>query len=788
MSRKHLFFSIVFSMLAICIFWLVSFFAISGNTKKISNVNIFNEASRGRSSNTLLVNELITNFNNYDNNLYLNIDISDSLNYENDYYNYDKKPTEHLKLNPYTKSSAIFNIQNLKNIYLISQNNFSIDDAYSILLNANTIMEIKASSYKVQLKNTLYESGATSITQNNLVWNLELELLNSKFIDIDYCKILKVDLSGILLNAIKNSIHYNYKYFNPNNNAYPSAILYFKTFLNEKIKMVLNKPKSIYFVYDFNFEKLLTFQTTNLSNDLNDISIKLPTIMLNFCWEKLLIIKKLNDEYISNINTSDNFYNYFLWAKLIPLFFINNTITASLTNDANNTTIILWKNNDFISNNLIVKNSSNKQINILNNFKELNNGFSFDTKKIFANSFSTNDSIFYDNNQIIFNFMCRTTFLRIENFLELKDALIFNSNKYASELVDEYKNIYNKKNILDFLNSQIRIIEGVLFSEVLTFNDINFDNFTNFENDIKKWNIKIFNNNYCLPTYNENGYIFFLAKIKNWKFYNDQESDIFQGDYSKTFKEMLINHDNFIYLNQKEHFSNDGYFIVKIQTNKITSIIDTNDSNILWKLNSVENFSKIKKHFSNSLNYSTKVINNSDFVFTYQMQSTSINTNSNINMKLDKPIALNYFHFNKNNFGNPINNIMAMVYNLPLNKFVSDKNKIILKSNNKYYLNNLYKLDIKPLIDNEFQIRISNKTNNEFDFNISLGEMLNLLYDSLNEHELNLINFITGEYTKTNKFINWYFILFIISILMLLITLIFITYKKIRHMINKSNP
>lgn len=767
-------------MLIICIFWFISFFIIDSNTKNVFNFNLYNESSNKKITKNSLIHELETNFNNFDNNLYLDIDISSSLTYENDYYNYDKIPTEHLKLNPYNKSNVIFNIRNLKNIYLLNTNNFTINDAYNILSNNDTVIDIKASSYKIELKNQFYDSGNKSISQNNLASNLELELLNPISIDMAYCKIFKVDLYSIFLNIIKTQIHYNYKYFNPNNNSYPSAILYFKTYLDEKIKMTLNKPKPIYFAYDFNFEKLLTLKTTNFYNNLNDISINPASITLDFDWEKLFIIRRLSKEYINNINNSNNFYYYFLWNKLIPLYFINNKITVSLSNELVNNTIILWENNMFINNELIVRTDSNKQTNILSNFKESNNGFSLNAETLFNNIFNSNNAIIYENKKIIFHFVCRLSFLKIEEFLEMNTTLLFNSNKYASELVDEYKNIYDKKSILDFLNSQIRIREGILFTEILTFDDVNFDKFIDFENDIKKWDIRILNNNYYLPTYNENGNIFFLAKIRNWKFYNDLDHDIFQGDYSKSFKDKLIEHSNFIYLNQKYHFSNDGYFIIKILTNKRTSIMDENDSNIFWKLNSIDNLSKIKEHFLHESNYKTTLTNNSEFVFTNQIQSTSINKELNIDMQLHNPITINYFNSNKNNFGNPINNIIAMIYNLPINNAISDKNKIILRNNNKYYLNHKYKLDIKPLTTNEFEINISNKNNNKFDFSISTGEMLNLLYDTLNENEISLIDAITCEYTTTQKIINWYFILFIILILMGITLLLFIAYKKLK--------
>lgn len=765
-------------MLGCCIPILFSFFGVNNNVRNFLNTNESDELQNKRISTNSLIDELEANFNSIENNLYLNIDISSSLDYENDYYNYDKKPTEHLKLSPYIRSNAIFNVLDLKNVYLQDANKFSINDAHDILLNANTLVEIKSSSYKVELKNKLYDSGSALVTQKASTLDVQLQLTNEKLIDIDYCKILKVDLTSILFNTSRNLIHNNYKYFNPNNNAYPSAILYFKTYFNKNNKFILNQPRSIYFAYDFNFEKLLSLQINNFSNNPNDIFITPPTITLNFDWDKLLVIRRLSHEYINNINNSNNFYYYFLWTKLIPLYFINNNITASLTNGEVTNRITLWENNIFITNELIIQNNSNKQINTLTNFKELKNGSSFKEEILFNNSFSDITSISYKNNEIIFNFVCRPSFLKIENYLEMKDILLLSWNRYASELVDEYKNIYDTKGMLDFLNSQIRIKEGKLFSEVFTFNDINFDKFINFDSDIKKWGIEIFNNNYYLPTYNENGQIFFLVKIKNWKFNNDFDYDAFQGDYSKDFKHKLIQHDNFIYLNQKDHFSNDGYFIVKVLTNKIISIVDENDSHTFWKLNSVSNLSKIKEHFLNSSSYITTLANNSDFVFTTQTYLTSINKELNINMALDNPIVLDYFNANKNNFGNPVNNILAMIYTLPLNSAASDENKIVLKNNDTYFLNDKYKLDIKSLISNKFEIYISNTNNNKFDFVLSTQEMLDLLYNTLNQNELSSIDNITNIYKTTNKVINWYFILFIILLLIVIGLLIVFVYKK----------
>ncbi|MEG2802372.1 MAG: hypothetical protein RR881_02170 [Malacoplasma sp.] len=779
MGKKIFLYSLINFALFVCACFVLTFcFDISDG--KLNSRYVTNKKLNAKTINSnYLIDELNRNYNNFDNALDLNLDISNFIDYENDYYNYDKKPTEHIKLNPSTKSKVIFNILDLKKIYFIDQANFAIEDAYNILFNDNLNINIDASSYSVKLKNKFYSSSPISLRLQKPSFTLNANLVSQNPIDIDYCKILKVDLQSILFTIANSGLHNDYHYFNPNNNAYPSAILYMKSSISKNIKISFNKPITLYFLYDLNLAKLLSLNVVNFISDINNISNTLPTMWMDFNLEKLLDIWQLSNEYLENpLENSTRFYYHLLWTQAIPLYFINNKITATFEAYNNEETIVFWDNNKFIPFELKAHNNLNKQINTMWNIKDVNNNILMKIDSLFANSFSDNENIKLLNNKIFFYFTARITFLKIDKFSLMRDELLFNSDKYASQLVDENKNISNKVQILEFLNSQIKIESGLLFNEILTFDEINFDRFTNLEAALKPFGIYVWNNNFYLPTYNENGEIFFLVKIRNWKFINDLDTDLFQGDYSIEFKQQLINHKNFIYLQQKERFSDDGYFIVKVLTNKKTSIYDNGEKNILWKFNTESNLNSLKEHIKNEVNYKKTKANKSSFVYTYISEINTLNKDLTINFILKNPISFNYINPDKNNFGNPIENIFAMLCNLPINKELIGENKIIFENNNRYFLNNKYKFNIEQLSNGESSLNISNRDNEYFDLNISIKELLNLFANNLSKEEIDLTEPLQKQFVIEYKILNWYFVLFIVILFLMILGLVIYIFKE----------
>lgn len=283
-----------------------------------------------------------------------------------------------------------------------------------------------------------------------------------------------------------------------------------------------------------------------------------------------------------------------------------------------------------------------------------------------------------NNGQLIYNFLYRQSAKNYQNFDITTRSIDSRSiqlpfDKYASEVVKSDNDFVDPTGgeVLKALNSVIKSdVDTEVFSQASTINDdTNINRFTNWNDALDYFGIPHTESGRVYdelgrPSFSRNdsdGIFYTLAKINGWKLDEDTDNSIASGNFSQKFVQSLRTNKDIYELDLFNKTGNQGWFLVKVKSNKTTTSInpindleswnptytDTNSistdiRNPLNIFNTSTNNQNIINFFKNTNNLSLKteqtVIDSED---GYRSIITTTNTysidkNKEFELKLDK--------------------------------------------------------------------------------------------------------------------------------------------------------
>lgn len=543
----------------------------------------------------------------------------------------------------------------------------------------------------------------------------------------------------------------------------------------------------------------------------------------NYCYEinkltsNLINSKLINNKMVIDYKIANEIYNISL------CYFKQNKITANIIiNDINTLKIDIWNGNQFLDffkqiptilqkNNVLKVEFDNIGIDYISNINS--NG-------IYNESLSLNT----ESNPSIFNRLSWIMYYRynalnisidIINENKYKNGILLNLNKYVSELIGTGNNgnshsensfINNdiKNMIIDQLN--ISLFDEKIFNDLFDLSTIDGNTIMNkfYQKDLEllfnKFNLSFNDNCFEYNPNNYDGYFYGIGIINNWNF-----KDGTSGDFEFNFKDNLLKEINSFSYNMQEiepktrdiksGWDNNGYFLLKMRTNKVmfdmydnkyivsiknvkelnsdiikwTNYIDNKDNWITERITYVvdnlfnnKKYTKNKYYLKDAANYSNEDIK--EFKANINIDSSlfpSINSKDNLQLFLD-------------------------LFNNPIWQFIKEKEPLLFNKDSLLPNDNFYnKYEIKNI--NNF-CYVTNINKEYLSINISLFDFIKIYYNKelINIVDKNIVHYSewAEEITKEENLsvslieneINIPFIVIISITLFLLILLLIVIF------------
>lgn len=684
------------------------------------------------------------------------------------------------KIEPYKKAIVKATLSNLPNDVFVNKNILGVDEIKDTLLKYLKV-KIQASKTSVLLRQKEYNSLTIDKFINLQDWSIDFVNLQIKTKNIfNFYKVKTVSFDKIILKPKLNKeiIHHSYFVSSIKDN-YPIASLYINTFIKE---LIFEQKNIIDLNYDLNVSLIARLSSKNLNNNMNQVSTIIPKI--NFDYFNF----KINYPNFKDINDPKFIYALKKFEDEIKKFVSQEEIYLTMSNGKQTQKVLVNKSSLSYETEILIDALKNKQEIYIEEIST-NAGYSFDLQTVFDNSIK-NPLVTFKNNKIYFNFVCRPNALNIQNFQAFNSRLKMNQKVYASQLIDDNNMLLNKDWVLNQLNMNFIInSKNNLFDSIYNLNELFNGQFININKVAKEIGLNYENNLFETQVDNLKGNIYFIAKIKNWKFSNDLSSDTIQGDFNISFKEKLKQNKDIYELVSQNYSDGNGYFLVRMKTILDNSIYQNNYQNKkLWILNQTNLKKQIYDYLQKNNLTSKTFVEKNDFFQTHIIETSQNNLNVYIDLFIDNSIEIKTYKAKHQSTIELKQELLKQIYEWEINSLLTYENQIVHKNNRFYQINtNKYQLDmIQDKIDkNKINFILQNLgLDNYFNIKISLEKLAKVL--SNQDRYQDICKLIYQSETKVNSYVNWYFILLVIIIVITISLSIFWIVKK-KVLIKKVN-
>lgn len=552
----------------------------------------------------------------------------------------------------------------------------------------------------------------------------------------------------------------------------------------------------------------------NFSKQLNDLFSIGKEIPYRPNEKKLEIYENYESVDGYGVVVSDNINEWDEQWNVIVSTFKNYDIVANyLTPDSKNVkSIKIWSKDDKKFNDIFAVNNPNGNENYIYIVDLISqNNASWKSNSISQVKYDARfENIKINNNGIFcYDFLYRENAKNYQSFdIETRKldsrSIQIPINKYASEVVLADNNLVDASGgeILHALNNVIKTdSDKKIFSQVSTINDdTNISRFSNWNDGLDYFGIPHLRNG---RPFNEKGYpsfsrnnsdgIFYvIAKIDNWKLDGDKGNNFASGDFSKKFVDSLRSNKDIFELNLFNNSGNQGFFLIKVKSNKTTTNINPINDLETWDPNFIDastiksdmrnplnifntdlnnanllNFFKNKNNLNLLIKRESKEIDNGTKIETTIEETYSIDRDRNFTLLLDNfggtftqdyylyEEGLNDDNYQRGDIPSLEQDFLKKVFYSYWNNHDGDIGKIVYRYEDgsvspyekryKYVLNKEYDLYVKENgsyyseYTKEYNAYIKNKDKNNFSLDIKIGDIIDMYEKQYSENSNDLL-------------------------------------------------